>query len=209
MAATLIHIKSQMLLPRDPSIPEDQIEDPRADLVHQLLEHQKFKAAANVLHQRALIEAATFTRAAIDSDDSNPEVAATVFHLLEVFRDVLERQKAITEIQIARDEMTIAEKIAEIKLGLTRHEELRARQLFESAGSRREMVLIFLALLELVKELVVRLRQAETFGDILIVRRPAGDLLEAIPTLSAGAPPVEGAETTNLVAVEPDRAEDQ
>jgi segregation and condensation protein A len=129
--------------------------------------------------------------------------------LLEVFRDVLERQKAITEIQIARDEMTIAEKIAEIKLGLTRHEELRARQLFEGAKSRREMVLIFLALLELVKELVVRLRQAETFGDILIVRRPVEDLLEAIPTPSAEAPPVEGAQTTNLVAVERDPAEEQ
>lgn len=209
MAATLIHIKSQMLLPRDPTIPEDQIEDPRADLVHQLLEHQKFKAAANVLHQRALIEAATYTRAAIESDSSNPEVAATVFHLLEVFRDVLERQKAITEIQIARDEMTIAEKIAEIKLGLTRHEELRARKLFEAASSRREMVLIFLALLELVKELVVRLKQAETFGDILITRRPAEDLLEGLAPSSTEARVVEQVETTNLAAAEPAQTEDQ
>jgi segregation and condensation protein A len=209
MAATLIHIKSQMLLPRDPTIPEDQIEDPRADLVHQLLEHQKFKAAANVLHQRALIEAATFTRAAIDSDSSNPEVAATVFRLLEVFRDVLERQKAITEIQIARDEMTIAEKIAEIKLGLTRHDELRARKLFEAAGSRREMVLIFLALLELVKELVVRLKQAETFGDILITKRAAEDLLEGVEAPSTETRPVEPMEPTNLVGIETGQGEDQ
>ncbi|HKP11602.1 MAG TPA: segregation/condensation protein A, partial [Blastocatellia bacterium] len=62
MAATLIHIKSQMLLPRDPDAPEDELEDPRAELVQQLLEHQKFKGAANALHQRGLIEAATFTR---------------------------------------------------------------------------------------------------------------------------------------------------
>jgi segregation and condensation protein A len=171
MAATLIHIKSQMLLPRDPDAAEGEIEDPRSELVHQLLEHQKFKAAANVLHQRGLIEAATFTRAAIETDSSNPEVAATVFQLFEVFRDVLERRKAITEIEIARDEMTMAEKIAEIRLGLTKTSKVSARALFEKAKSRREMVLIFLAVLELVKELVVRLQQTDIFGDIIIIVR--------------------------------------
>jgi len=173
MAATLIHIKSQMLLPRDPDAPEDQIDDPRAELVHQLLEHQKFKAAANVLHQRALIQSATFTRAAMESDSNNPEIAATVFHLFEVFRDVLERRKAVTEIEIARDEMTMAEKIAEIKEGLAKQNELSARSLFEKAKSRREMVLIFLAVLELVKELIVHLQQREIFGDITIIGREA------------------------------------
>src|SRR5215475_4051383 len=93
MAATLIHIKSQMLLPRDPGVPEDQLEDPRAELVYQLLEHQKFQAAANVLHQRGLIESAAFARGALESDSNNPEISATVFQLLEVFREVLERQK--------------------------------------------------------------------------------------------------------------------
>jgi len=171
MAATLIHIKSQMLLPRDPGVPEDQLEDPRSELVYQLLEHQKFKAAANVLHQRGLIESAAFARGALESDSNNPEISATVFQLFEVFRDVLERQKAITEIEIARDEMTMAEKIAEIKVGLSQKHELRARELFERAKSRREMVLIFLAVLELVKELQIRLQQAETFGDIVILKR--------------------------------------
>jgi len=171
MAATLIHIKSQMLLPRDPDASDDQIDDPRAELVHQLLEHQKFKAAANVLHQRGLIEAATFTRATTDTDKNNPEVAATVFKLFEVFREVLERRKAITEIEIARDEMTMAEKIAEIKLVLASQASMQARTLFERAKSRREMVLVFLAVLELVKELFVRLKQTETFGEILLVKR--------------------------------------
>jgi segregation and condensation protein A len=170
MAATLIHIKTQMLLPRDPDAPEEQIEDPRAELVYQLLEHQKFKAAANTLHQRAMMEAATFIRP-IDSDDENPEVAATLFQLFEVFKDVMDRRRAISEIEIARDEMTMAEKIAEIKLRLREQAEVSARVLFEHARSRREMVMIFLAVLELVKELYIRLVQSETFGDITIMKR--------------------------------------
>jgi segregation and condensation protein A len=171
MAATLIHIKTQMLLPRDPDMPEEA-EDPRAELVYQLLEHQKFKGAANVLHQRAMMEAATFTRPT-DSDAENPEVAATLFQLFEVFKEVMDRRRAITEIEIARDEMTMAEKIAEIKSMLNDSEEVSARELFERAKSRREMVLIFLSILELVKELAIRFRQKKTFGDIIIVKRDA------------------------------------
>ena len=170
MAATLIYIKTQMLLPRDPDAPEEENEDPRNELVYQLLEHQKFKGAANVLHQRAMMEAATFTRA-MDTDEENPEVAATLFQLFEVFKEVMDRRRAISEIEIARDEMTMAEKIAEIKLMLNDSTEISARALFERAQSRREMVLIFLSVLELVKELVIRFRQAKTFGDIVIVRR--------------------------------------
>lgn len=183
MAATLIQIKSQMLLPRDPDAPEAEIDDPRAELVHQLLEHQKFKGAANAFHQRAMIEAATFTRAMLETDQSNPEIAATAFQLFEVFREVLTRRRAVTEIEIARDEMTMGEKIAEIKLAVTKGE-VRAREMFERAQTRREMVLIFLALLEMVKELVIRLRQAETFADILITKREA-DAPEPVATDAA------------------------
>lgn len=172
MAATLIHIKTQMLLPRDPDAAEGEIEDPRAELVYQLLEHQKFKGAANVLHQRAMMEGATFTRP-MDSDEENPEVAATLFQLFEVFKEVMDRRRAITEMEIVRDEMTMAEKIAQIKLQIDSASEVSARSLFERAVSRREMVLIFLSILELVKELVVRLRQSETFGDIIISKREA------------------------------------
>ena len=171
MAATLIHIKTQMLLPRDPDASDEEMEDPRKELVYQLLEHQKFKGAANVLHQRATMEAAAFTRASMDEDKDNPEVAATLFQLFEVFKEVMDRRRAITEIEIARDEMTMAEKIAEIKLMLNTSETVSARSLFERAASRREMVLIFLAVLELVKELQIRLKQSQIFGDITITKR--------------------------------------
>lgn len=171
MAATLIHIKSQMLLPRDPNTPEEELEDPRMELVQQLLEHQKFKGAANSLHQRALIEAATFTRGTLETDEDNPEVASTVFHLFEVFRDVLTRQRALVEIEIEREQVTMAEKIAEIRQAVEFEPEVSARHMFERARSKREMVLIFLAILELVKELVIALRQADTFGDIVLTKQ--------------------------------------
>lgn len=178
MAATLIQIKSQMLLPRNPTVPEDQVEDPRAELVYQLLEHQKFKAAANSLHQRATIEAATFTRGGLDTDKENPEISSTVFQLFEVFQEVLSRKRAITEIEIAREELTMAEKIAEIKRLVSGGREVRAREMFERAKSRRELVLIFLAVLELVKELAIRLKQAGTFGEIIITRREEAEEIE-------------------------------
>lgn len=171
MAATLIQIKSQMLLPRDPSIPEEQVEDPRKELVYQLLEHQKFKAAANMLHQRAVIEAGVFTRAEIDTDKSNPEISVTVFQLFEVFREVVNRKKALTEIEIAREEISMGEKISEIKTILKKSGEVRVRQVFDQAKSKRECVIIFLAILELVKELQIRLKQSKTFGEIVIVER--------------------------------------
>jgi segregation and condensation protein A len=171
MAATLIHIKSQTLLPRDPNVAEEELEDPRNELVLQLLEHQKFKGAANALHQRALIEAATFTRGTLETDEENPEVSATVFQLFEVFREVLNRQRALAEIEIEREQVTMAEKIAEISQAINEQEEVSARRMFEGARSKREMVLIFLAILEMVKELIIGLKQAETFGDILISKR--------------------------------------
>lgn len=171
MAATLIHIKSQTLLPRDPDAPEGEIEDPRAELVYQLLEHQKFKGVANLFHQRAMMEAATFTRASMETDQSNPEISATVFQLFEVFREVLNRRRAITEIEIARDEVTMGEKISQIKTLVAEKGEVSARAMFESARSRRELVLTFLAMLELVKELVIRLAQSDTFGEIMITKR--------------------------------------
>jgi segregation and condensation protein A len=173
MAATLIHIKSQTILPRDPYADEEQAEDPRAELVHQLLEHQKFKGVANVLHQRAMMEGAAFMRASIETDESNPEISATVFQLFEVFREVLNRRRAITEIEIARDEMTMGEKISQIKMMIAEKGEVRAREMFERARSRHELVLTFLAMLELVKELTIRLTQSDTFGEIIITKREA------------------------------------
>src|ERR1043165_5168038 len=93
MAATLIELKTKMLLPRDPTAPPEEEEDPRAELVNQLLEYQKYKAAAQMLWSRATVEQAVFKRAELDTDKNNPEVAVGLFDLLKVFQDILARHK--------------------------------------------------------------------------------------------------------------------
>ena len=93
MAATLIELKTRMLLPRDPFAGPEEEEDPRKDLVDQLLEYQKYKAAAQMLWSRATVERAVFKRAEIETDKNNPEVAVGLFDLLKVFQEILARHK--------------------------------------------------------------------------------------------------------------------
>lgn len=194
MAATLIYIKSKMLLPADPRLEgEDELtEDPRTELVERLLEYQKFKEAANMLYTRAQVEAACFTRAPLETDKNNPEVSATVFDLLKVFREILDRAKEVSEMEIQRDEMTMAEKIRQIMALLTDRDEFNVREVFEMAQSRRELVLTFLVLLELVKEQEIRLFQAELFGEIIARKRPAAEKYEIFTN---EAPPSERSES--------------
>lgn len=173
MAATLIYIKSKMLLPPEPKLEgeEDLNEDPRAELVERLLEYQKFKAAANMFYTRAQIEAACYTRGEIETDTSNPEVSATVFDLLRVFREILKRAESAVEMEIHRDEITMAEKLAQINKLLSERFEINVRELFDLAHSKRELILTFLAFLELVKDASIRLIQRELFGEIFARRR--------------------------------------
>src|SRR5215813_14432593 len=173
MASTLIYIKSKMLLPPDPKVDgeEDLSEDPRAELVERLLEYQKFKSAAQMLYSRGEIESACYTRGPLETDSSNPEVSTTLFDLLRVFREVLKRAEDQIEMEIARDEMTIAEKLAQIHAMLEERERINVRELFEMSRSKRELIITFLALLELVKEWKIYLIQDEPFGDIFARRR--------------------------------------
>jgi len=173
MASTLIYIKSKMLLPPEPKVDgeDDLSEDPRAELVERLLEYQKFKSAAQMLYSRGEIESACYTRGPLETDSSNPEVSATVFDMLRVFREVLKRAEAQIEMEIARDEMTIAEKLAQIHALLEERERINVRELFEMSRSKRELIITFLALLELVKEWKIYLIQSELFGDIFAGKR--------------------------------------
>ncbi len=169
MAATLIYIKSKLLLPPDPKTAgeEDLNEDPRAELVGQLLEYQKFKAAANMLYEKAEVEAAVYTRGPLDTDKNNPEVTATVVDLLRIFKEILDRARTIKEMEIQREEMSMSEKLRQIRALLAEHKEINVRAVFELAHSKRELILTFLALLELVKGAQITLVQAEVFGDII------------------------------------------
>jgi segregation and condensation protein A len=173
MASTLIYIKSKMLLPPTPKVDgeEDMNEDPRTELVERLLEYQKFKSAANMLYSRGEIESACYTRGAIETDESNPEISTTLFDLLRVFREILKREESAVEIEIQRDEMTIAEKLQQIDALLADGGEINVRALFEMARSKRELIITFLAFLELVKEMKISLIQRELFGEIFAQRR--------------------------------------
>jgi segregation and condensation protein A len=182
MAATLIYIKSKMLLPPDPKAEGDVDlnEDPRAELVEQLLEYQKFKSAANMLYEKAHIEAACFTRGALETDKNNPEVTATVVDLLRVFKEILDRAKAVTQMEIQREEMSMSEKLKQIRALLNEHKEVNVRDVFALAHSKRELILTFLAFLELVKETQIILIQSQLFGEIIArPREDAPPMLEA------------------------------
>src|SRR5688572_21945 len=113
MAATLIEIKSRMLLPRDPLAEgeDEEIEDPRKELVERLLEYEKYKSAAQMLYERSTIEQAVFPRGPIESDDNNAEISATVFDLLTVFQKIMERMKDKITMEIHREEISLSDMI--------------------------------------------------------------------------------------------------
>ncbi len=169
MAATLIEIKSKMLLPPDPTLEgEEEPEDPRQELVDRLLEHQKFKNAAEMLWSRATVEQAVFTRGPIESDDNNLEVSATIFDLFEKFQKILDRHKEEIKLEIEREEMTLAEMIKELKSRLKAEKSLDLLDLFKQMKTKHELVLAFISVLEIVRTESVKLVQKKTFGDIIL-----------------------------------------
>ncbi|MCA1591896.1 MAG: segregation/condensation protein A, partial [Acidobacteria bacterium] len=169
MAATLIEIKSRMLLPADPTASGEDAEalDPRRELIDRLLEHQKFKAAAEMLWSRATVEQAIYTRAPIETDKNNPEVSAGAFDLLKVFQEILARKKEEVLMEIERDEVTMTQMLERLRNMIFSAGELNLRQFFEGAQTRRELVLAFLSILELVRTTQIQLIQRQTFGDII------------------------------------------
>ena len=167
MAATLIELKTRMLLPRDPLADQEEDDDPRTDLVNQLLEYQKYKAAAQMLWSRATVKRAVFKRAELETDKNNPEVSVGLFDLLKVFQDILARHKEEVMLEIEREEISMSEMLERLRNMVMSASELNLRVFFERAKSRRELVLAFLSVLELVRTTEIRLFQRETFGDII------------------------------------------
>lgn len=168
MAATLIEIKSKLLLPRDAlaATPEEEAEDPREALVRQLLEHQKFKSAAQMLWTKSTVEQSIFPRGRVETDENNSETNATVFDLLNVFQKILARHKEEVQMEIAREEMTLAEMLKRMRDRISKTEKLNLNEFFSQTASKGELVLAFLAVLELVKSLSISLTQEKVFGEI-------------------------------------------
>lgn len=176
MAATLIHIKSKMLLPRDPELEKlDPEEDPRKELVDKLLEHERFKAAAEMLHQKRQIEEAVWSNPQMEqflSEDDNPGLAVTLFDLVKTFQGVLERAKQRPVYEITTEEVSVPDMIRYLHnvFDRDRGETVAAKELFERQRSRRAMICLFLAILELVKLQAIALVQPDLFGEIGLKR---------------------------------------
>jgi segregation and condensation protein A len=186
MAATLIHIKSRMLLPRDPELEQEgDDQDPRHELVERLLEHEKFKNAAEMLQQKRLIEENVWSNPQIKSflaDDEDPGLATTLFDLVKAFNEILERSKNRPVYEVTAQEFTIPDMIQYLK-GMFEQmrpdEPLFILRVLEQQRTRRAMITLFLAVLEMVKIQAVRIVQKDLFGEIALRRHEMFDTVLA------------------------------
>lgn len=170
LAATLIHIKSRLLLPveEDPSAEE---EDPRAELVRQLLEYQAFKEAALQLDSRPLLQRDVFTRSGPIPGSDDPEASGfltemDIFDLVKAFKKMMARLDKAEQLEIDTEEMSLADRINEIMDRLRLQKHLTFTDLLGARTDRRWILYTFLALLELMKLRMIKAYQGETYGMI-------------------------------------------
>jgi len=182
MAATLIHIKSRMLLPQDPALAEEgEDDDPRTELVDRLLEHEKFKNAAEMLHQKRLVEEAIWSKPRIDeflADDGGPGLAVSLFDLVATLETVLARAKTKKQYEVDHDDVSVPEMIEFLKnllRGASSKELIALSGLFERQRSRKAMICLFLAILEMVRMQAVAVVQKDAFSEISIRRHKGFD----------------------------------
>jgi segregation and condensation protein A len=176
MAATLIHIKSRMLLPRIDPTQEDPDEDPREALVRRLLEHQKFKAAAELLHERETLRSAQWTRpdgpiAEIAGEAPEPEIEVDLFSLIAAFRSVVERAKQRPKVYLPSEQIPIEDRIEQLMAKLSETEACGFEDLFADVQSRPGIVVTFLAMLEMIRLKLIRVFQSGALGPIRVYKR--------------------------------------
>jgi segregation and condensation protein A len=184
MAAVLIHIKSKMLLPRDPSAKAEELEDPRTELVNRLLEHEKFKSAAQMLLQKQQIEDAVLTNPALkefmDAEGTEPEMAADVIDLVKTFQQILERVRTRPVINVDEETVTVGQMIDYLRRRLALESRpIRLKQLLMRVPSRQALVCMFLALLEMVRLQAIQVRQDQMFGEIAVRKHVGFDAVMA------------------------------
>ena len=179
-ASLLIHIKSKMLLPRAQAGPDDPPEDPRRELVERLLEHERFKNAAQMLQQKQMLEAATWTnpgaREFKDDESTEPEIAADTVDLVRIFRDILERARKRPVFNVEEDSVTVGQMIQFLGRRLTMEDKpVALRRLLSHTRSERALIAMFLALLELVRLQAILLRQDKAFSEIFVKKHTGFD----------------------------------
>src|SRR5579872_1366432 len=173
MAAVLIHIKSKMLLPRDPLAKSEELEDPRTELVNRLLEHEKFKSAAQMLLQKQQIEDAVLTNPSlkefIDAEGTEPEIAADVIDLVKTFQQIVERLRTRPMLNVDEEAVTVGQMIDYLRKRLSLEDRpIRLKQILMRVPSRQALVCMFLALLEMVRLQAIQVRQEKLFGEIAV-----------------------------------------
>jgi len=176
MAATLIHIKSRTLLPRPDPTQQDPEEDPREALVRRLIEHQTFKAAAELLHEREIQRSAQWGRpdgrvAEVVGEAPEPEIEVDLFSLMTAFRQVLERARHRPVVLLPPEQMSIETRIEQLLARLSDTEACGFEELFGDADSRSGLIVTFLALLEMIRLKLIRVFQQQAFGPIRVYRR--------------------------------------
>ena len=181
MAATLIYIKSKMLLPAEPTLPgQEPQEDPREQLVHQLLEHEKFKSAAQMLHERQQLEDHVWSkpdRSLYEGGEAEGELVVSLIDLVKVFQKVLDRRLERKDIELERDEFTVGFMIARLRDRLKLVDSVRLEKFFENCPTRRAMIAAFLAVLELTRLGAVLVVQNETFAEIMLRKHKMFDIV--------------------------------
>ncbi len=181
MAATLIYIKSKMLLPPDPLAgPEEAAGDPRAELVQRLVEHEKYKNAAQLLYQKQQIEENVWSKpdkTLYHDEGTEGELVVSLVDLIKVFQQVLERKKEISRIELQHEQFSVAQMMAQLRGQILASEtnSVNLIQFFDTCPSKHAMIVAFLAVLEMVKLQAIAMVQEKQFGEILVRKAKAFD----------------------------------
>jgi segregation and condensation protein A len=192
MAATLIHIKSRLLLPTDPALQKEgeTTDDPREELVQRLLEHERFKNAAEMLQQKRIIEENVWSNPQMKqfvAESEDPGLAVSLFDLVKAFGEVLERVATRPVYEVGEEEISVSDMIGHVRtlLEATRRDKpLFILQVMARQRTRRAMICLFLAVLEMVKNQSVEILQADLFGEIALAKGSHFDDAEGVQPIA-------------------------
>jgi segregation and condensation protein A len=170
-----------MLLPADPLAGPEAQEDPRTELVQRLVEHEKFKSAAQLLYQKQQIEDHVWSRpdrTLYQGEEPEGELAVSLVDLVKVFQQVVERRKEVSKIELRHEQITVAQMMAQLRAQLLASEDpVSLVAFFEACLSRHAMIVAFLAVLEMVRLQAILLVQEAQFGDILLRKHKMFDVV--------------------------------
>ena len=169
MASTLIHIKSRMLLPPDEDVPLDEQEDPRLELVQKLLEYQAFKEAASTLREKEEEWKKVFAKEPVTDDGEELYlVDVNLFDLMGAFKTLLETVSPDI-VTITKETLTVKDRMSVIMEIIEGHEAIRFEEIFKGSKTRIQLIVTFVALLELIRLGLVKAYQEKQFGNIWII----------------------------------------